>query len=89
MRSLNLPPATQQAALGNLENVRNSVPAETVNLVLDALNNAFQRAFNIGIGTAAVAWAFSLCVEWRRLEGKEKKIEPGSSSVSEEEMPSS
>ncbi|KAL4877901.1 major facilitator superfamily domain-containing protein [Aspergillus karnatakaensis] len=82
MSSLSLPPETVAGALGNLENIRNSVPAETVALVLDALNDAFQRAFNIGIGTAAVAWAFSLAVEWRRLEGKEKKIDSESESES-------
>ncbi|KAL3480069.1 major facilitator superfamily domain-containing protein [Aspergillus californicus] len=78
--ALNLPPATQQAALADLDNIRDSVAPEIVDAVLDALSDAFRKAFNIGIATAAVAWAFSLCVEWRRLEGKEKKLESDSES---------
>ncbi|CAG8071260.1 unnamed protein product [Penicillium olsonii] len=76
LESLDLPSAIQQAALADLEHIRANLPADAVDRVLGALANAFQKAFNIGIGTAAVAWAFSLLVEWRRVEGKEKSEEP-------------
>ena len=82
LRNLHLPPEVQQAALGGLENIRQNIPADTARMILVALSNAFRKAFNIGIATAAVAWAFSLCVEWRLLEGKEKKTEQQSDGAS-------
>ncbi|KAJ4290806.1 hypothetical protein N0V90_010001 [Kalmusia sp. IMI 367209] len=82
IKNLQLPPEVQRAALGGLEHIRQNIPADTASKILTALSDAFRKAFNIGIATAAVAWAFSLCVEWRLLEGKDKKIEPQSDAAS-------
>jgi hypothetical protein len=88
LTGLNLPSEIQQAALADLEHIRANIPADTVDRVLGAIAHAFQKAFNIGIGTAAVAWTFSLFVEWRRVEGKEK-IKPESESMSDVPRPTS
>ncbi|KAH8722830.1 major facilitator superfamily domain-containing protein [Phaeosphaeriaceae sp. PMI808] len=75
-------PDVQRAALGGIEHIHQNISAENASKIVDALSDAFRKAFNIGIATAAVAWVFLLCVEWRLLEGKEKKIEPRSDAVS-------